>query len=161
MTSEKVAELEWVEPELADLIAEVQEQHPDADAELIKRAYRFAELRHRDQKRNSGEPFITHPLGCARICAGLGLDDASLSAALMHDVVEDTDATLEEVEAEFGQEIAQLVDGVTKLSRIHFESREEQQAENYRKLIVAMSSDIRVLIVKLADRLHNMRTLAF
>ena len=161
MTSEKVAALESVEPELADLIAEIQEQHADADAELIQRAYRFAEVRHRDQKRNSGEPFITHPLGCARICAGLGLDDASLGAALLHDVVEDTDTSIEEITAEFGEEIAQLVDGVTKLSRIHFESREEQQAENYRKLIVAMSSDIRVLIVKLADRLHNMRTLAY
>ena len=127
----------------------------------LRRAFAFAEERHRTQLRFSGEPFITHPLGCALICAGLGLDGTAVTAALLHDTVEDTDATIEDIEREFGAEVAALVDGVTKLSKLHFDSQEEHQAENYRKLIVSMSSDIRVLIVKLADRLHNMRTLAY
>jgi len=147
--------------ELEALVREVLANHPDADAEAIRRAYVFADEKHRDQLRHSGEPYITHPLGCARICAGLGLDDQTIQAALLHDTVEDTPATREEVEAAFGPEVAALVDGVTKLTRIHFESQEERQAENYRKLIVSMSSDIRVLLVKLADRLHNMRTLQY
>jgi len=147
--------------ELEALVREVLSNHPDADADAIRRAYVFADEKHRDQLRHSGEPYITHPLGCARICAGLGLDDQTIQAALLHDTVEDTPATREEVEAAFGPEVAALVDGVTKLTRIHFESQEERQAENYRKLIVSMSSDIRVLLVKLADRLHNMRTLQY
>ncbi|MDX6646964.1 MAG: diphosphokinase / guanosine-3,5-bis(diphosphate) 3-diphosphatase, partial [Miltoncostaeaceae bacterium] len=117
--------------------------------------------RHRAQVRRSGEPFITHPLGCARICAGLGLDGTTITAALLHDTVEDTGASVDEIGREFGTEVAKLVDGVTKLTRIHYESQEEQQAENYRKLIVSMARDIRVLLVKLADRLHNMRTLSY
>lgn len=148
-------------PGLAELIEEVAEHHSDVDRDLIRRAYAFAEQRHRSQVRNSGEPFITHPVGCARICAGLGLDSTAVAAALLHDTVEDTDASLADIEGAFGAEVAQLVDGVTKLSRLHFDSQEAHQAENYRKLIVSMSSDIRVLIVKLADRLHNMRTLAY
>jgi len=148
-------------PELDDLVAEVHTHHPEADAEVIRRAYAYADEQHRSQLRDSGEPFITHPLGCARICAGLGLDGTAIVAALLHDTVEDTGATLEEIEAQFGEDVARLVDGVTKLSKIHFESKEAHQAENYRKLIVSMSTDIRVLVVKLADRLHNMRTLAY
>jgi guanosine-3',5'-bis(diphosphate) 3'-pyrophosphohydrolase len=148
-------------PELDDLITEVSAHHREVDRDLIRRAYAYAEAQHRSQLRDSGEPFITHPLGCARICAGLGLDGTAIVAALLHDTVEDTRATLEEIEAAFGSEVALLVDGVTKLSKIHFESKEAHQAENYRKLIVSMSSDIRVLVVKLADRLHNMRTLAY
>jgi GTP pyrophosphokinase len=148
-------------PQVDELIAEVEAHHPDVDKEAVRRAYAFAEGRHRAQVRNSGEPFITHPLGCARICAGLGLDGTAVVAALLHDTVEDTDATLDEIARNFGAEVRLLVDGVTKLSKIHFESQAERQAENYRKLIVAMSTDIRVLIVKLADRLHNMRTLAY
>ncbi len=147
--------------ELEALVREVLVNHPDADADAIRRAYAFADEKHRDQLRHSGEPYITHPLGCARICAGLGLDDQTIQAALLHDTVEDTPATREEVEEQFGPEVAALVEGVTKLTRIHFESQEERQAENYRKLIVSMSSDIRVLLVKLADRLHNMRTLQY
>ncbi len=147
--------------ELEALIGEVLANHPDVDADLIRRAYHFADDKHRDQLRHSGEPYITHPLGCARICAGLGLDGETIAAALLHDTVEDTSATADDVAAEFGPEVAALVDGVTKLTRIHFESQEERQAENYRKLIVSMSSDIRVLLVKLADRLHNMRTLQY
>jgi GTP diphosphokinase / guanosine-3',5'-bis(diphosphate) 3'-diphosphatase len=148
-------------PQLDDLIAEVGLHHADVDAEAIRRAYAFAEERHRDQTRRSGEAFITHPLGCARIAAGLGLDGEAIVAALLHDTVEDTGATKEEIQREFGKEVSQLVDGVTKLTRIHFESQEERQAENYRKLIISMSSDIRVLVIKLADRLHNMRTLSY
>jgi GTP pyrophosphokinase len=148
-------------PQLEELIGEVREHHPAVDADALRRAFAFAEQHHRDQQRQSGEPFITHPLGCARIVAGLGMDDVSVVAALLHDTVEDTGATLAEVEREFGPTVATIVDGVTKLSKIHFESKEELQAENYRKLIVSMASDIRVLIVKLADRLHNMRTLAY
>ena len=153
--------LESADPELEQLIGEVAEHHPDVDREAVRRAYVFAEDRHRAQVRNSGEPFITHPLGCARICAGLGLDGTAVASALLHDTVEDTSASLDDIERLFGDEVASLVDGVTKLSKIHFDSSEELQAENYRKLIVSMSSDIRVLVIKLADRLHNMRTLAY
>ncbi len=153
--------LESADPELEQLIGEVAEHHPDVDREAVRRAYAFAEDRHRAQVRISGEPFITHPLGCARICAGLGLDGTAVAAALLHDTVEDTSASLDDIERLFGDEVASLVNGVTKLSKIHFDSSEEHQAENYRKLIVSMSSDIRVLVIKLADRLHNMRTLAY
>ncbi len=147
--------------ELEELVREVLSNHPDTDADAIRRAYAYADERHHDQLRQSGAPYITHPLGVARICAGLGLDGETIQAALLHDTVEDTAATHEDVEGQFGAEVAALVDGVTKLTRIHFESQEERQAENYRKLIVSMSSDIRVLLVKLADRLHNMRTLQY
>jgi GTP diphosphokinase / guanosine-3',5'-bis(diphosphate) 3'-diphosphatase len=154
-------ELSADRPELDELIGEVAERHPEVDGAALRRAYAFADEHHRAQLRYSGEPFITHPLGCALICAGLGLDGTAVTAALLHDTVEDTDATIEDIEREFGAEVAALVDGVTKLSRLHFDSQEAHQAENYRKLIVSMSTDIRVLIVKLADRLHNMRTLAY
>ena len=143
------------------LVREVLAHHPDSDVDAIRRAYAFAEERHRGQQRHSGDPYITHPLGVARIAAGLGLDAETIQAALLHDVVEDTGATRDDVEAAFGPQVAAMVDGVTKLTRIHFESQEERQAENYRKLIISMSSDIRVLLIKLADRLHNMRTLSY
>jgi GTP pyrophosphokinase len=129
------------------------------DRAEIERAFDFACDRHADQRRYSGDEFITHPVGVAQICAGLRLDTATLCAALLHDTVEDTSASLEDVEAEFGEEIAQLVDGVTKLTGMTFESRDERQAENYRKMMVAMATDVRVILIKLADRLHNMRTL--
>ena len=116
-------------------------------------------MRHADQRRASGEDFIVHPVGVAKICAGMRLDTATLCAALLHDTVEDTSASLSEVESEFGEEIAKLVDGVTKLSGVTFQSRDDRQAENYRKMMVAMAQDIRVILIKLADRLHNMRTL--
>ncbi|MBA2428997.1 MAG: HD domain-containing protein, partial [Thermoleophilaceae bacterium] len=127
---------------------------------MIGRAFAFACERHADQRRRSGEDFITHPVGVAKICAGMRLDTATLCAALLHDTVEDTSASLEQVEREFGEEIAGLVDGVTKFTGITFQSRDERQAENYRKMLVAMARDIRVILIKLADRLHNMRTLA-
>ncbi|MBS1887948.1 MAG: bifunctional (p)ppGpp synthetase/guanosine-3',5'-bis(diphosphate) 3'-pyrophosphohydrolase [Actinobacteria bacterium] len=129
------------------------------DREKVERAFDFACERHADQKRYSGDEFITHPVGVAQICAGMRLDTETLCAALLHDTVEDTSASLEEIRAEFGDEIAQLVDGVTKLTGMNFESRDERQAENYRKMMVAMATDVRVILIKLADRLHNMRTL--
>ncbi len=160
--SELVIDGETVDTTAVDeVIEEVRHHHSDVDADTIRRAYVFAEEHHRGQLRRSGEPFISHPVGCAQICAELGADTEAIQAALLHDTVEDTEASLEEVEAQFGAKVAALVDGVTKLTKIHFESQEEHQAENYRKLIVSMSSDLRVLVVKLADRLHNMRTLSY
>jgi GTP pyrophosphokinase len=129
------------------------------DRGAVKRAFEFACDRHADQLRRSGDEFITHPVGVAQICAGMRLDTETLCAALLHDTVEDTSASLEEIRVEFGEEVAQLVDGVTKLTGITFESRDERQAENYRKMMVAMATDVRVILIKLADRLHNMRTL--
>ena len=144
-----------------ELIASVETYNPGVDRELIRRAFEFAEERHRGQVRRSGEEFIHHPWGVARICAELHLDEQTIAAALLHDVVEDTDTELDEVRAEFGPDIAQLVEGVTKLTRIQFSSREQAEAENYRKMIVAMAQDVRVILIKLADRLHNMRTIEY
>ncbi len=129
------------------------------DRAAVEHAFEFACERHADQRRRSGDEFITHPVGVAQVCAAMRLDTETLCAALLHDTVEDTSASLEEIREEFGEEIAQLVDGVTKLTGIAFESRDERQAENYRKMMVAMATDIRVILIKLADRLHNMRTL--
>ena len=139
--------------------AEVAASLAAIDRAAVTRAFDFACDRHADQLRRSGDEFITHPVGVAQICAGMRLDTETLCAALLHDTVEDTSASLEEIREEFGEEIAQLVDGVTKLTGITFESRDERQAENYRKMMVAMASDVRVILIKLADRLHNMRTL--
>ena len=144
-----------------ELIAEVEAYNPDVDKDLLRRAFELAERAHAGQTRRSGEAFIHHPLEVARICAGLHLDEQTIAAALLHDVVEDTGAELEEIRTEFGDEIAQLVDGVTKLTRISFQSREQAEAENYRKMIVAMAQDVRVILVKLADRLHNMRAIEY
>jgi GTP diphosphokinase / guanosine-3',5'-bis(diphosphate) 3'-diphosphatase len=129
------------------------------DRVAVERAFDFACDRHADQLRYSGDEFITHPVGVAQVCAGMRLDTATLCAALLHDTVEDTSASLDEIRDGFGEEIAQLVDGVTKLTGMTFESRDERQAENYRKMMVAMATDVRVILIKLADRLHNMRTL--
>jgi GTP diphosphokinase / guanosine-3',5'-bis(diphosphate) 3'-diphosphatase len=142
----------------------VEEHSAEADTpidrEQVESAFAFACERHADQKRKSGHEFITHPVGVARICAGMRLDTETLCAAILHDTVEDTSANLAEIREEFGEEIAALVDGVTKLTGITFESRDERQAENYRKMMVAMATDVRVILIKLADRLHNMRTLS-
>lgn len=127
--------------------------------ELVERAYQLAEKMHGDQRRASGIPYILHPTTVACILAELGMDSESIAAALLHDVVEDTPVTLEEITKEFGSEIAGMIDGVTKLGKIPYSSREEQQAENIRKMLIAMAHDIRVIIIKLADRLHNMRTI--
>ncbi len=148
---------------LGDLFAVVEEHADEAaeqvDRELVQKAFVFACERHADQRRASGEDFIIHPIGVAKICAGMRLDTETLCAALLHDTVEDTSASLEEVVDEFGEEVGALVDGVTKLSGVTFQSRDDRQAENYRKMMVAMARDIRVILIKLADRLHNMRTL--
>jgi guanosine-3',5'-bis(diphosphate) 3'-pyrophosphohydrolase len=148
--------------ELVDeLLADVAAYNPTVDRELIVRAFRFAAKAHENQVRRSGQAFIHHPWAVAKVCAELRLDDQTIAAALLHDVVEDTEADLDEIRAEFGDEVARLVDGVTKLTRIHFQSREQAQAENYRKLIVAMAEDPRVILIKLADRLHNLRTIEY
>src|ERR687893_367149 len=148
---------------LGDLFAIVEEHADDAavvvDRDHVERAFVFACEHHADQRRKSGEDFIVHPVGVAKICAGMRLDTETLCAALLHDTVEDTSASLEEVRAEFGEDVATLVDGVTKLTGITFQSRDDRQAENYRKMMVAMARDVRVILIKLADRLHNMRTL--
>lgn len=144
---------------LGELQAQVSKYHPAADLSSIEQAYRFSEQAHKDQTRSSGEPFINHPLEVAKILAELQLDAPSIVTGLLHDTVEDTVATLPQIEEHFGHEIATLVDGVTKISRITFQTSEEKQADNFRKMILAMAKDIRVIVVKLADRLHNMRTL--
>ncbi len=144
-----------------ELAATVGEHNPEVDRDLLERAFGYACAAHEGHKRQSGEDFIVHPAGVARILAELRLDTATVAAALLHDVVEDTDASIDDLRAEFGEEIALLVEGVTKLTRIKFQSREQAQAENYRKMIVAMAQDIRVILIKLADRLHNMRTIEY
>ena len=149
---------------LGDLFAIVEEHaHESAlpiDRDRVEEAFVYACVHHADQRRQSGEDFIVHPVGVAKICAGMRLDTETLCAALLHDTVEDTSASLEEVQEAFGEEIAGLVDGVTKLTGLTFQSRDEAQAENYRKMMVAMATDIRVILIKLADRLHNMRTIS-
>ena len=148
---------------LADLFAIVEEHAEETampvDRDRVVEAFLFSCRHHADQRRKSGEEFIVHPVGVAKICAGLRLDTETLCAALLHDTVEDTTAELTEVREQFGDEVATLVDGVTKLDGITFTSRDEAQAENYRKMMVAMATDIRVILIKLADRLHNMRTI--
>lgn len=144
-----------------ELVETVKSYDPAADEDLLNRAYVFAMKAHGTQKRDSGEDYFTHPLEVAGILVGMHLDVATIITALLHDTVEDTIATLDEIEKLFGKEVSFLVDGVTKLSQIEFQSDKAKQAENFRKLLIAMSSDIRVLLVKLADRLHNMRTLHF
>jgi GTP pyrophosphokinase len=157
-----VVEIHEKHKDLVDqLLAEVQVYNPDVDRDLLTRAFRFAAAAHEGQTRRSGEEFIRHPWHVARICAELRLDDPTIAAALLHDVVEDTGVEIDDVRAEFGDEIGQLVEGVTKLTRIHFESREQAEAENYRKMIVAMAEKAGVIYIKLADRLHNMRTIGF
>jgi guanosine-3',5'-bis(diphosphate) 3'-pyrophosphohydrolase len=162
--AEAPADLTPVERELlADLFAIVEEHAEEVARQVDRRrvigAFVFACEHHADQRRQSGEDFIVHPVGVAKICAGMRLDTETLCAALLHDTVEDTTASLDEVQDAFGEEVAGLVDGVTKLTGITFQSRDEAQAENYRKMMVAMATDVRVILIKLADRLHNMRTL--
>ena len=148
---------------LNDLFAIVSEHATDSsveiDRERVQDAFVFACEHHADQRRKSGEDFIVHPVGVARICASMRLDTETLCAALLHDTVEDTSASIEEVRERFGEEISGVVDGVTKLTGITFQSRDEAQANNYRKMMVAMATDVRVILIKLADRLHNMRTI--
>ena len=143
------------------ILEKVRSYQADADLAKIKKAYAYAEKAHRGQVRISGDAYIIHPLNVAYILTGLHLDDETICAALLHDVVEDTCATLEEMDAEFGRNIMELIDGVTKLGRIEYMSKEDVKLENYRKMFLAMAKDIRVIMIKLADRLHNMRTLKY
>jgi GTP pyrophosphokinase len=137
----------------------VEAYMPGADLELLRKAYVFSAKEHKGQTRSSGEPYLVHPLSVAAILADLKLDLPCIVAGLLHDVLEDTLTTREALESHFGSDIAQLVEGLTKISRISFNSQEQQQAESFRKMMLAMVDDIRVILVKLADRLHNMRTL--
>jgi GTP pyrophosphokinase len=146
---------------LETLIDEIPKYQPGADLDLLRRAYRFSELSHRGQQRASGEPYLSHPMEVAGILAAFKMDATTITAGLLHDVLEDTQTTKADLVQEFGSEIAELVDGVTTIGKLAFSSREERQAENFRKMLVAMARDIRVLMIKLADRLHNMRTLDY
>ena len=146
---------------VADIIERIRTYYPSPDVDIVSRAYDYSLHAHEGQKRRSGEPYFVHPTSVAGIITELRLDTASVCAGLLHDVVEDTLATIDDIEREFGPEVAFLVDGVTKLSKINFTSKEDRQAENFRKMVIAMARDIRVLLVKLCDRLDNMRTLDF
>src|SRR5438093_7791313 len=142
-----------------NLLEKVRRYSSDADVELLRRAYVFSALEHKGQVRHSGEPYLVHPLEVADFLADMKLDVVAVAAGLLHDVVEDTLTTPERIAELFGREIAHVVEGVTKIGAIPFSSSEERQAENFRKMLLAMVDDIRVILVKLADRLHNMRTL--
>src|ERR671939_1312118 len=146
---------------IEDIIEKVGRNHPQADRDLLRRAYFFSAREHKGQVRASGEPYLVHPLEVANILADMRLDEISVSTGLLHDVVEDTLVDLETIRQYFGEEVTQLVDGLTKISQISNVSHEEQQAENVRKMLLAMVKDVRVVLVKLADRLHNMRTLQY
>src|SRR3954462_3902967 len=149
-----------VDAELAPLVQAYLERHRRSDTTMIEHAYDIARAAPRDQVRRSGEAYITHPVGVALVLADLGLDDVTISAALLHDAVEDTTVTKEDIERELGADVATIVDGVTKLDRLQFDSKEAQHSATLRKMLVAMAKDIRVLLIKLADRLHNMRTIS-
>lgn len=144
-----------------DLIEKIKTYNPNVDEAEIRSAYELAKVNHQGQKRNSGEDYIIHPLHVAMILADMNMDSATIIAGLLHDTIEDTSVTYEDIEKKFGKEIAELVDGVTKLKKLNYKSKAEKQAENIRKMVLAMAKDIRVIIVKLADRLHNMRTLEY
>ena len=144
---------------LQEILKELLSHHPDADVELVRRAYVYATRAHKGQRRKSGDPYIMHPLEVALLVAQLNLDAPSVCAGLLHDTVEDTEVTVEDVRYQFGQEVAGLVESLTKLNKINFQNQEEAQAANFRKMLIAMSRDLRVILIKLSDRLHNMRTL--
>src|SRR4051812_11971423 len=146
---------------LEEILAKVEKSHPGDNLDLIRRAYIFSAKEHKGQVRASGEPYLTHPLEVANLLAEMKMDAVTVGVGLLHDVVEDTLTTLEKIEELFGPDVAHIVDGVTKISQIPFTSKEEKQAENFRKMLLAMTDDIRVIMVKFADRLHNMRTLAY
>ena len=144
-----------------ELLAKVAENRPKDDPEIIRKAYEFSLKHHQGQTRASGEPYLVHPLEVAVVLADMKLDSTAIAAGLLHDAIEDTEVTHEDVRREFGDQVVHIVEGVTKIDKIDFASREERQAENVRKMVLAMVDDIRVVLVKLADRLHNMRTLEY
>ncbi|RLB10783.1 MAG: GTP pyrophosphokinase, partial [Deltaproteobacteria bacterium] len=146
---------------LNDIIESLLSYHPKADVRLVEKAYVYSAKAHQGQVRLSGEPYLSHPLEVAYILTKMKMDEVCVAAGLLHDTLEDTSATEEELTRLFGEQVCNIVKGVTKISKIRFSSREQKQAENIRKMILAMASDIRVVLVKLADRLHNMRTLGF
>ena len=149
-----------VEGELMAIVDAYRQGDKDISIDRIQRSYRVAAAAHGDQRRKSGESYISHPLAVAKVVAEFGLDDVAISAALLHDAVEDTSIDLETIAEEFGDDVAHVVDGVTKLDRVHFDSKEAQQAASTRKMMLSIAQDARVLIIKLADRLHNMQTIA-
>src|SRR4249919_3619348 len=146
---------------LEDILAKIAKHHPQDNLDLIRRAYIFSAKEHKGQVRASGEAYLTHPLEVANLLAEMKMDAVTVSVGLLHDVVEDTLVSREDVEMVFGPEVAHIVDGVTKISQIQFTSKEAKQAENFRKMLLAMTDDIRVIMVKFADRIHNMRTLEY
>ena len=146
---------------ISDIIDKISENNPDADLDIIDRAYIYSARVHDGQVRLSGEPYLSHPLEVASILSDMNLDVVSIAAGLLHDVIEDTSATEEDIKEMFGQDVLNIVSGVTKLSKLPFRSSQARQAESIRKMILAMANDIRVILIKLADRLHNMRTLQF
>ncbi len=147
--------------DLESILAVAEKNHPNDDFDMIRKAFAFAQQGHEGQVRKSGEPYLIHPLAVARILAEMRLDAVCICVGLLHDVVEDTQTPIETIEAQFGKDVSQIVNGLTKINQFHFDSKEEEQAENFRKMFLAMVDDIRVVLVKLADRLHNMRTLQF
>ena len=147
--------------DVQELISKVQSYNPNAELELIERAYNFAAKSHAGHRRASGSPYLSHPLGVSMILADLRMDSVTIGSGLLHDTVEDCDVTVAQLQQEFGEEVAVIVDGVTKLGRVEFSRQEERQAETFRKMLLAMAKDIRVILVKLGDRLHNMRTLEY
>lgn len=146
---------------IQDIIKKAKLHNRKSNSDLILKAYDYSNNNHNEQLRKSGEPYIIHPLEVANILVDIGLDDNTICAALLHDVVEDTDKTNKDLEKDFGEEIAGMVAGVTKLGELQYVTAEEEQVENYRKMFLAMGKDIRVILIKLADRLHNMRTLKY
>ena len=150
-----------VDRELDKFLSDIMTLRPGADRDLFKRAYRFSAKAHTGQMRLSGKPYLTHSVETARILAELHLDSVTIAGGLLHDIVEDTSVALDEIRREFGDEVANVVDGVTHISEMSFESPEKQQMENYRKMLLSMAKDVRVILIKIADRLHNMRTLQY
>ena len=140
------------------LIQKIKENCTNVDLNVVNKAFNLAFEAHKEQKRESGEPYIIHPIDVSTILAELGMDTSTIVAGLLHDVIEDTDYTYDDIKNIFNEEIANLVSGVTKITKMEYKSKEEQQADNFRKMLLAMSNDIRVIIIKLEDRLHNMRT---
>ena len=159
LAGSSAAKIGEMDEKFVHLLAEIHKNRPNDDLNIIRRAWEFCLAQHEGQKRASGEPYAVHPLEVAIVLAELKMDSTAIAAGLLHDAVEDTDVTTEEIEKLFGEQVAHIVEGVTKLEKIKFANREDHQAENIRKMLLAMVTDVRVVIIKLADRLHNMRTL--